>query len=207
MIYGLATPQGTLSLTNVSQVLEGATPTQANNGTARLADIDVITAEFVQRAAQHDARHAAGADGRDQPGSRRPRRRRPCHDPHRRRPGYQRRAGHRSNTTLGSCRLRLREFHDDVARPATSGAAGRTSAPAPARMRRRSTRRSSPRAGITSRCEHSAIATRRTGGDGGPAVFTDFKRTIYVDRLPPEAAVVSFDPYASASEQSEQSRS
>ena len=37
-----------------------------------------------------------------------------------------------------------------------------------------------------------------TGGDGGPAVFTDFKRTIYVDRLPPEAAVVSFDPYASA---------
>ena len=37
-----------------------------------------------------------------------------------------------------------------------------------------------------------------TGGDGGPAVFTDFKQTIYVDRLPPEAAIVSFDPYASA---------
>ena len=37
-----------------------------------------------------------------------------------------------------------------------------------------------------------------TGGDGGPAVFTDFKRTVYVDRLPPEAAVVSFDPYASS---------
>ena len=36
-----------------------------------------------------------------------------------------------------------------------------------------------------------------TGGDGGPEVFTDFKRTIYVDRLPPEAAVVSFDPFAS----------
>jgi hypothetical protein len=35
-------------------------------------------------------------------------------------------------------------------------------------------------------------------GDGGPAVFTDFKRTIYIDRLPPEAAVVSFAPYASA---------
>jgi hypothetical protein len=29
-------------------------------------------------------------------------------------------------------------------------------------------------------------------------VFTDFKRTIYVDRVPPEAAIVSFDPYASA---------
>lgn len=36
-----------------------------------------------------------------------------------------------------------------------------------------------------------------TGGDGGPAVFTDFKRTIYVDRLAPESDVVSFAPYVS----------
>jgi alpha-amylase len=36
-----------------------------------------------------------------------------------------------------------------------------------------------------------------TGGDGGPAVFTDFKKTIYVDRLRPEAEVVSFEPFAS----------
>lgn len=33
-----------------------------------------------------------------------------------------------------------------------------------------------------------------TGGDGGPAVYTDFKQVIYVDRLPPESAVESFDP-------------
>ena len=44
VIYGVATPQGTLSLTNVSSTLAGATPAAANNGTARLADIDVITA-------------------------------------------------------------------------------------------------------------------------------------------------------------------
>ena len=31
-----------------------------------------------------------------------------------------------------------------------------------------------------------------TGGDGGPAVFTDFRKAIYVDRLPPEIAVESF---------------
>jgi hypothetical protein len=37
-----------------------------------------------------------------------------------------------------------------------------------------------------------------TGGDGGPAVFTDFTKTIYVDRLKPEAAIVSFAPYASS---------
>jgi alpha-amylase len=32
----------------------------------------------------------------------------------------------------------------------------------------------------------------------GPAVFTDFKRTVYVDRLPPEAAVASFEPFESS---------
>src|SRR4029079_10122158 len=36
-----------------------------------------------------------------------------------------------------------------------------------------------------------------TGGDGGPSVFTDFTRTIYVDRLPPVSALASFAPYAS----------
>ena len=39
-----------------------------------------------------------------------------------------------------------------------------------------------------------------TGGDGGPAVFTDFKQAIYVDRLPPESAVDSFEPYGTDSE-------
>ncbi|WP_231956496.1 alpha-amylase family glycosyl hydrolase [Posidoniimonas polymericola] len=35
-----------------------------------------------------------------------------------------------------------------------------------------------------------------TGGDGGPAVFTDFRQVVYVDRLAPESRVESFDPYA-----------
>src|SRR4029078_10150717 len=35
-----------------------------------------------------------------------------------------------------------------------------------------------------------------TGGDGGPAVFTDFKQTIYVDRLKPISAIASFEPFA-----------
>ena len=33
--------------------------------------------------------------------------------------------------------------------------------------------------------------------DGGPAIFRDFKESIYVDRLPPESEVHSFDPYVS----------
>ncbi len=34
----------------------------------------------------------------------------------------------------------------------------------------------------------------RERSDGGPAIFTDFKKTIYVDRLPPEPQIVSFRP-------------
>ncbi|MEM9186685.1 MAG: alpha-amylase family glycosyl hydrolase [Planctomycetota bacterium] len=36
-----------------------------------------------------------------------------------------------------------------------------------------------------------------TRGDGGPAVFTEFRQVIYVDLLPPEAEVVAFEPFAS----------
>jgi hypothetical protein len=32
----------------------------------------------------------------------------------------------------------------------------------------------------------------------GPAVYTEFKQTVYVDRLPPESQIVSFAPFASA---------
>lgn len=46
VIYGLATPQGTLSLSNVSQVLAGeSNPTPQNNPVSRLTDIDVISAD------------------------------------------------------------------------------------------------------------------------------------------------------------------
>jgi alpha-amylase len=36
----------------------------------------------------------------------------------------------------------------------------------------------------------------RERSDGGPAIFTDFRETIYVDRLPPEPQIVSFAPFA-----------
>jgi alpha-amylase len=37
----------------------------------------------------------------------------------------------------------------------------------------------------------------RHRADGGPAVFSDFKQVVYLDRVAPPAAVVSFAPYAS----------
>jgi Ca2+-binding RTX toxin-like protein len=47
-IYGVATPQGTLSLTNVDHVIPAEMPTPATNGTARLSEIDVIQADTFQ---------------------------------------------------------------------------------------------------------------------------------------------------------------
>jgi glycosidase len=44
VMYGPATPQGTLSLSNVVQTLAAQTPTAATNGTARLTAVDVIKA-------------------------------------------------------------------------------------------------------------------------------------------------------------------
>src|SRR5207302_2073462 len=48
LIYGLASPQGALSLSNVAQTLAGGTPTAATNGTMRLADIKVIKGDTFQ---------------------------------------------------------------------------------------------------------------------------------------------------------------
>lgn len=43
-IYGLPRPRGTLAVTNVAQTLD-ETPTASTNGTARITDVDVITAD------------------------------------------------------------------------------------------------------------------------------------------------------------------
>jgi exo-beta-1,3-glucanase (GH17 family) len=47
-IYGLAAPQGTLTLTNVAATLPGEPPSSASNGTARLSPIDIVTADSFQ---------------------------------------------------------------------------------------------------------------------------------------------------------------
>lgn len=45
VIYGLAGPEGTLSISSVDSVLSGETPTEQNNPTNRLTDIHVISAD------------------------------------------------------------------------------------------------------------------------------------------------------------------
>ncbi|MGD9634827.1 MAG: hypothetical protein AB7G28_07690 [Pirellulales bacterium] len=194
VIYGLATPQGSLSLTGVSQVLSGATPTQANNGTARLADIDVVTgnsftvelnttpvtlpAPLGEANPVRDV-HADGDlaviridDGLNLNGN----------------------SGvdyvTPGSTTYGFENFTTQNSPGYVWSGGTNVGTG-TGSFAQAID---TTQLSEGRHYITVRAFRHRDAA--TGGDGGPAVYTDFKRAIYVDRLPPEAALVSFAPYA-----------
>jgi alpha-amylase len=48
VIYAPATPQGSLTLTNINHVIPGQTPTTSTNGTAVLSSIDAITANSFQ---------------------------------------------------------------------------------------------------------------------------------------------------------------
>ncbi len=196
VIYGLATPQGTLSISNISQVLEGATPTLATNGTARLADIDVITGDSFTvtlnttpvtlpapmgesntvRDYSADGDHAViriddGMDLNDLSGI--------------------------DYTTLTSTSYGFENFRTTNS-PGYVWSEGSNVGSGFGAYEQLidASQLSEGRHYITVRAYRHRDSS--TGGDGGPDVFTDFKRTIYVDRLPPESAVVSFAPYASA---------
>jgi hypothetical protein len=192
VIYGLATPQGTLSISNVSEVLEGiATPTQATNGTARLADIDVITANSfsvqlnttpVTLPAPFAVRdvHADGDlamlridDGMDLNGS-----------------------GDIDNVDLTASAYGFEDFTDTNSPGYVwNGTTNIGTGSGTYVQTIDTTELSEGRHYLTVRAFRHRKSS--TGGDGGPAVFTDFRRTFYVDRLPPEAAIVSFEPFAS----------
>jgi alpha-amylase len=189
VIYGVAGPQGALSLSGIAATLAGATPSAATNGTARLADIDVIhgdtfgvrldttpvslpdpdsAGQFVRDFdADGDAariRVDGGVDLNNLPGV--------------------------DVTSPGDVSYGFEEFTGNNAPGFTNGGFGLYE------QQIDTTQLAEGRHYVTVRAFRHRDAA--TGGDGGPAVFTDFKRTIYVDRLPPEAAVVSFDPFASS---------
>lgn len=195
VVYGLPTPQGTLSLSNVSQVLGGATPTQANNGTARLADIDVVTGDsftvqlntspVTLPAPMGEANpvrdiHADGGrallridDGIDLNGN----------------SGV-------DYVTPGSTAYGFENFTTQNSPGYVwNGTANVGTGVGTYSQLIDATQLGEGRHYVTVRAFRNRDAA--TGGDGGPDVFTDFKRTIYIDRLPPESALVSFAPYAS----------
>lgn len=200
VVYGVAPPQGSLALTNVAGTLAGAAPTAANNGTARLAGIDVITADSFGVQLNTTPVSLVNPDGpTENPSSL-------VRDVHadgdramikidggvnlNATPGV-------DHVTPGSVVYGFEEF-TEVSSPGyvSSGGTNVGSGFGEYFQTIDATQLSEGRHYITVRAFRHRDAA--TGGDGGPAVFTDFTKTIYVDRLEPEAQVVSFAPFASS---------
>ncbi len=194
VVYGLATPQGTMSLTNVANTLGGPTPTATNNGTTRQSDIDVIHADSFN--VQLTTSPVSVPDP-DNPGS-----------------------TVRDFAADGDQSLLKIDGGRDV--NSTSGIDYTTPGAIDYGFEEFTTTRipgyidngSGTNIGsgtgtyvqtidATQLAEGRHYLTARTfrHRDSGPAVFEDVKKTIYIDRLPPEAALVSFEPFASDPEE------
>jgi hypothetical protein len=176
-VYGLATPQGNLGLTNVDHVIPAQTPTAATNGTARLSPIDVITGTSFQiqldtnqvnllgfyrdKPADGDNAIFKIDDGVDATGN-----------------------GFVSTTpSPDSVSYGFQQF-------VTLNSPGYFNSDGNGHFVQTidATRLSNGMHYLTVR----AFRHREPGE--GPAVFTDFRQAIYVDHAPPVAALVSFDP-------------
>lgn len=191
VIYGLATPQGSLSLTNVASTLGGGTPTDETNGTTRLSDISVIHSDTF------DVQFSTSPVSLPDPDNQGSLVRDPAAD------GDQallkidggidlNNLAGIDNVTPGSVGYGFEEFtttrtpgYIDDGNGTNIGTGTGTYV-----QTIDATQLSEGRHYVTTRAfRHRA--------DGGPAVYEDFKQTIYIDRLPPEAAVASFEPFAS----------
>ncbi len=175
LIYGLATPQGQLSLSNVSATLPGGTPTAQTNGDTRLGDVDVISADDFTVTLTTNAVNLLGQ--------------------------FRDRDADGDNALLkvdGGLDVNGNGFVDLVTPDSpiygfeqftTTRQDGFSAADGNGLYQQLidATQLSEGYHFITAR------AFRRRD-DGGPAVFSDFKRAIYVDRLKPVAEVAAFAP-------------
>lgn len=191
VIYGLAPPQGSLTLTNVATTLAGGTPTAGTNGTTRLADIDVI------RADSFDVQLSTAPVSVPDPDN----------------PGMQVRDldadGDKAlfkfnagmdlnnlsgvdNTTPGSVTYGFEEFTDVRIPGYINDPNGNNIGTGTGAYEQTidATQLAEGRHYITTR-----VFRHR---DNGPAVFQDINKTIYVDRLPPDSAAVRFEPFISS---------
>lgn len=180
LIYGLASPQGALSLTNVAQTLAGGTPTAATNAVTRLNDIKVIKTDAFQVQLNTTAVNLLGNPAfreKDADGDNALLRIDDGFDVNNN--------GHIDYTTPGPTNYGFEEF-TTIHTPGYFAASGNGAYA----QSIDTTKLSEGMHFITARAY-------RHRSDGGPAIFTDFKQSIYVDRFKPVSAVVSFDPFAS----------
>lgn len=196
VIYGVAAPQGSLQVTS-SSILEGTNPTSANYGTARTSDIEVVTTTtFTVRLnttpvslknpngagtvrdthADGDAAMLMIDTGIDFNGN-----------------------GVVDHVTPGSVSYGFEEF-ESVNSPGYvwNGVQNVGTGTGLYEQVIDTTQLSEGRHYITARAFRHRDAS--TGGDGGPAVYNDFRSAIYVDLLPPDSTVESFEPYGTTSQ-------
>jgi hypothetical protein len=195
VIYGVAGPQGTVSLSNVAGTLSGGNPNAQTFGITRLADIDVITTDSFRlqlvtnpvtlpappgEALPVRDVHADGDlamfminDGVDANGN-----------------------GAVDVVAPDSVAYGFENF-TEINTPGYvwNGHSNVGTGTGIYRQTIDTTQLPEGRNYITVRAFRHRDSS--TGGDGGPAVFTDFRQTIYIDRLPPEAEIYSFEPFAS----------
>ena len=189
VIYGPSTPQGAVALTNVSSVFNGETPSAANNGTARLSDIHVISSPtFSIQLGTTPVTLAAPAgesnpvrdfeadgdgalfridDGIDVNGN----------------------AGI-DITDPSSVNYGFEAF-TDVNTPGyiDDGFGGNIGTGTGIYVENIDTTQ------LSEGRHYITVRAFRHRDAGEPAVFKDFKETIYVDLLPPDAETLSFDPF------------
>ncbi|MEO2045275.1 MAG: hypothetical protein ABGX16_01730 [Pirellulales bacterium] len=190
VIYGLPNPHGSLSLSNVASQLAGSTPAAITNGSARLNSIGVIHADFfevmlnttpvsvIDPSTQLLVRdfHADGDSavlkldgGLD----------------------LNNLAGV-DHTVPGNVSYGFEEFTDSRNPGYLDDGNGNNIGTGSG------TYVQTIDATQLSEGRHYLTARAFRQRDSGPVIFTDFKQAIYIDRLPPEADPISFEPFASA---------
>lgn len=181
-IYGLATPQGNLSVSNVSQTIAGETPTATTNGTARLSSMDVVSADTFNVTLNTNAVTLLGVQ-RDRPAD-----------------------GDRALIRFnGGIDLNGNGVVDNVNPNSTGyGFEDFTTVNSPGYNNTNGNGQYVQEIDATDLPEGMNFLTVRAyrqRSDGGQAVYTDFRKTIYVDRLDPRSSVASFQPWDSANPQ------
>jgi hypothetical protein len=171
LIYGLATPQGNLSLSNVAQTVGPDAQTASNNGSARVASVQVIKADafnvtlntnavnllgyFRDRDADGDNALLKIDGGIDVNGN-----------------------GRVDNVTPNSVAYGFETFAQSSPGYANPNGNGTYSQTVNA-------------ANLSEGYHFIEVRAFRHRGDGGPAVYAPFKQTIYVDRLKPVSEVLA----------------
>lgn len=182
LIYGLAGPQGQLTLTNVDSTLLGSVPTTDQaNGTTRLGDVDVIKADSFKVGLATSAVNLLGSI-RDRDAD-----------------------GDAAFLKLdGGLNVNANPGIDFVTPGSVLyGFEGFTETNDPGFFNAGGNGLYEQTIDTTGLAEGYHFLTVRafrhrdpsSGGDGGPAVFSDFKRAIYVDRLLPETEVAGSESF------------